>query len=58
MANSQEIEALCEGWHPLFKEEDIVVLDGSDSWKPTPTNGMMVVMAAVLVCTRNNLKGR
>ena len=33
MANSQEIEALCEGWHPLFKEEDIVVLDGSDSWK-------------------------
>ena len=47
VANSQEIEALCEGWHPLFKEEDIVVLDGSDSWKrfptlPTPTlDGMM-----------------
>ena len=26
----QEIEALCEGWHPLFSKEDIVVLDGSD----------------------------
>lgn len=26
----KEIEALCEGWHPLFSKEDIVVLDGSD----------------------------
>ena len=27
---SQEIEALCQGWHPLFRKEDIVVLDGSE----------------------------
>lgn len=26
----KEIEALCQGWHPLFRKEDIVVLDGSD----------------------------
>jgi hypothetical protein len=26
----QEIRALCEGWHPLFEDEEKVVLDGSD----------------------------
>ncbi|CAE7030829.1 unnamed protein product [Symbiodinium sp. CCMP2592] len=26
----QELEALCQGWHPLFQKEDLVVLDGSD----------------------------
>ena len=25
----EELDALCEGWHPLFQKEDLVVLDGS-----------------------------